>query len=286
MVGNIMTALASKTFLTSAGWPNSTWATIVPDTGSMLITPGDMVAVFVQMLVRGGTDTLALTGLSAGGSPFGPQGTTYTAPSTFAAMTLIPNIIISFADGALGYIDYGDVFSSIQNRAVTNVSTPREYGQLFVMPFPMRIKGIYGSITAAGDFTLSLYTDPLTATPLVQRSIAVDGNTITSAVNRWGFKSVPPLDVPANTPIVAAMKSTTASSVSVTTKTYANSAHGISDPTGLTGYAVSRGASGAFVDAQPTGLEQLYMGLVVEGFDTGAGGGGGGGGSYHDRLGL
>ncbi|WP_461353611.1 hypothetical protein [Bradyrhizobium sp. USDA 4454] len=191
----------------------------------------------------------------------------------------MPNIIITFADGAYGWIAGSDVLSAINSRIWNSGSTKAEYGQLYQMPFPMKVCGIYCWAAPSGDFTLNLYSDPL-GTPVAQKSVTLTQKTIvlnsTPGVIYIEFPT--PYSATANQPLGAVM-TPGAGNITGYYKTLGSAGHRASDPWGTSGYGISR-STGAFANANSS-LDHYYIGLLVSAFDDAAGGGGGGsGGGY------
>lgn len=160
------------------GITGTAFQTSVPTTESKTIANGDLVAFVVQMTVRAGSDSV---GIAYPASNF----STTMRPCVTAQISTtlygghadqIPGVFITFADGAFGWIEGGDVASSITARVFNNGSTTREYGQLYPIPIPMKICGVYGwaGISNTASPVVNLYSDPL-GTP-VQRQFADRGS--------------------------------------------------------------------------------------------------------------
>lgn len=255
------------------GVTSSAWQTHVPTAGTKTIANGDFVAFAVQLTSRGGTDTIAVTGSPVGNPIQIPTGTFYNA-TTYAAMSQSPDVIIVFSDGTLGWFYTTDVFSVVTGRTFNSGSATKEYGQLYNLPFPYRINGIYGWINFSGtsaDFDAVLYSDPL-GTPVAQKTVSVDANAVatTASGRRFSVLFPSPYDVAANTNIATIFKPG-ATSIDAYYKTLANAAHRVTDTGGTSSYGVSR-ASGAFANANSS-LDHYYIGMLVSAFDAGGGGG-------------
>lgn len=270
---SVITFDVAAVFAGGGGGINLGWQTSVPTTGSKTIANGDLVAFAVQMTARGGTDgaivsfpqTLSTTNLSR------PSVSTFTG--SYIARGGLPDCVITFSDGTLGWFEGSDVFSTVTARAFNSGSATKEYGQLYQLPFPVKVCGIYGYATIGADTDVVLYSDPL-GTPVAQKTASIDANTLetgSAAPFQEFFSS--PYSVLANTPIAAVLKPG-ASSITAFYKTLASAGHRVADPWGTSGYGVSR-ASGAFSNANSS-LDHYYIGLLISAFDDGASGGGGG----------
>ena len=220
------------------------------------------------MTARGATDSIALSAAS-NASYLIPNITTYS-PSTFTAVTSVPNAIITFSDGIIGYFYMSEVFSAITSVSFNSSSGTKEYGQLFNLPFPLRIYGIYGWMfpsISTSDVDVILYSVPLSGSPVAEKTRTVDANTIQVAgARKFATLFSSPYTYTANTDIAAVFKPG-ASSVSVFYKTFASSAHRVAEVFGTSGYGISR-SSGAFANVNSS-LDHFYIGLLVGAFDAG-----------------
>jgi hypothetical protein len=267
-VSNVITFDVSRTMTGGGGGITAfAWQTHVPDAGSKTIANGDLVAFAVQMTARGGSDSVTVNALLLNNPMNRPLVTQFT--TVYSAIASAPNAVISFSDGALGFFYGGFVFRTISTTTFNSGSTPNERGQLFQLPFPCRVRGCYVFAqlgTTNADLDLILYSDPL-GTPVAQRTVSVDQNTIATAGSSQRiveyFSSG--YDVPANTPVVLAVKPTTTNNVTLPFKTLANAAHRITDIWGTSGYGVNR-SSGAFAQ-QNSGLDHYFIGLLIEAFE-------------------
>lgn len=246
------------------------WQTHVPDTGSKTIANGDLVAFCVQMTARGGSDLVNVQTNNNGTTWHRPTVTTYVA-AAYGPQAVVPNAIITFSDGAIGYFQGSEVFSSINTRLWNSGSGTAEYGQLFNLPFPAKIYGLYAWLAPTADCDLVLYSNPL-GTPVAEKTVTLDANTVATTFGRVlavAFSSA--YDTAANQSIAAVFKPG-GSNVTAYYRTLANATHRAADPYGTSGYGISR-ASGAFADANSS-LDHYYIGLIAGGFDAGGGGGG------------
>ena len=234
------------------------WQTTVPTTGSKTIANGDYVAVCFQMITRGGTDAVRPSATVAE-AQHRPAVTTFT--TVYTAAVDVPNTVITFSDGALGYFLGADVSRTISTRTWNSGSAQAEYGQLFQMPFGMAVSGLYGWLDPDADCEMVLYSDPL-GTPVAERTVSIDANTVGAATGMRTTVMFPtPLIVKPNQPIVVAFKPG-GSNISTYYKTFNDEAHRITDPYGTTGYGVQR-TTGAFSNINSS-LENYYVGTHCE----------------------
>lgn len=256
------------------GIVGDSWQTHVPTTGTKTIANGDLAAFAVQATARAGADAVRPTVLAALGGYNFPQVTNYLG-GTYTGSVQLGTAIIVFSDGALGWFYGSEVFSTVTTRTFASADSPNEYGQLYDLPFPYKIYGIYGIIDPDADFDVVLYSDPL-GTPAAERTVAVDANTVAAAAGKYISVLFPsPYSTTANQKVAAVLKPG-ASNVSTYFKTLAHADHRVANAWGTSGYGVSRsGGTGAFANANSS-LDHYYIGLLVGGFDDGASGGGSG----------
>jgi hypothetical protein len=270
-VSDVITFDVSADFVGGAGGiaGAATWQNSVPTTGTKTIANGDYIAFAVQMTARGGSDVVTVSSPTVSVSANRPTSVTHSG-GTYTASLAGPGVLITFADGALGWMAGGTIASNVTTRVFHSGSSPNEYGQLFSLPFPTRVIGIYGweALNAGGDHNVVLYSNPL-GTPVAERTVFIDGDNVAALTGRKFEVMFPtPYDVSVNTPIAITLKPTTTNSVTAYYKTLANAAHRIADHTLATGYGVSR-SSGAFANAN-SNLEHYYLGLITGAYDDGA----------------
>jgi hypothetical protein len=246
----------------------NSWHEHVPDSGSKTIANGDMVAFCVQMTALGGADLVNVQAFSSFNIVSLPAVTSYTGGS-YASAGQLPNAVITFSDGTLGFFHGGFVESSVTTITWNSGSGTKEYGNLLQFPFPVRIYGIAAASlsTNNADLSLVLYSDPL-GTPVAERTLALDGNISAagSSLTAYGMFSSP-YDLPPNTPIAAIVKPTTVTNISLIHMTLNAAAHQKAWNNGANGYAVTR-AAGAFA-AQNSNKDRFGVGVLVGAFDTG-----------------
>lgn len=136
-------------------------------TGSKTLTHGQLIAVAWNMSTRNGADLVNVqTNTPSYGSPAYDSPVVMLGTPTFVRQSGAPCFIIEFDDGTIGWFITSACLLGGQGTVAFNVSTALfdEYGNLFSVPFPVRALGITSNInigTAAADFELCLYSDPL-----------------------------------------------------------------------------------------------------------------------------
>jgi hypothetical protein len=245
------------------------WQTSVPTAGTKTIANGDLVSFTLQMTVRGGSDSVQI-GYASGSFPTLNR-PIVSVPNDVATQA-VPNVIITASDGTLGWIDGGDVSATAPlTKTWNNTSTIKEYGQLYQMPFPMNVCGVYGMTSGAVDRSYVIYSDPL-GTPVAQRTTAVVGKTLANGAANFFYELFStPYAVTANQPIGVVIKPTSASGIAAGYKTLQSASHRVSDAWGTSSYGISRN-TGAFANINAS-LDHFYIGLLVSGISDGTGSG-------------
>lgn len=244
------------------------WQEHVPDTGTKTIANGDLVAMCIQMTARGGADAVNIQCaelLSA--STRRPSVTDFTGGS-YSGTTRIPNAVITFSDGVLGYFWGGYVATTgLSNTAWNNTSATKEHGNLLQFAYPQKVYGVVAWAAIGGDADLVLYSDPL-GTPVAEKSVSIDLNAVaaaTAGLYRELFPS--PFVLKANTPYAIVFKPTTATNITAPLLILNSSAHQTAWNNGANGYAVNRN-TGAFA-AQNSSKDRYAIGLLVGAFEHG-----------------
>ena len=260
---NVITFDVAASFTGGGGGITSNaWHTSAPTTGTKTIANGDLIAFAVQMTARGGADSVQVSYQSNDLAIHRPLVTLYTGGS-YAASAGLPNALITFSDGATGWFHASDVASLFTGRVWNSGSATKEYGQLYKLPFPIKVYGFYGNADIDGDCDFILYSDPL-GTPVAEKTVSFDANTRTATTGRRFFVEFDaPYFVDAYENIGAVFKPG-ATNVTAYYKTLASATHRVVDPWGTSGYGISR-ASGAFADANSS-LDHYYIGLIVGAF--------------------
>ncbi len=267
-VSDVITFSVSRSMIGGGGGiTTNLWHSHTPDSGTMTISNGDFIAFCTQMTARGGTDSVATQCGSIPNALPRPAVTRFLS-GAYGSINQVPNALIVFSDGHRGWFYGGAVFATANtSRTWNSGSSPNEYGNVFQMPFPVKIHGIEAAANVQGDTDFVLYSNPL-GTPVAEKTVSVDLNTIGASIDLYSqYFFASPYSVTANQPIAAIMKPTTATSVASAFKTYNSAADQITEMCGTNGYAVSR-SSGAFA-AQNSNLDRYSIGILVGAFDAG-----------------
>lgn len=153
-------------------------------TGSKVINNGDLIAIEVRMVTRGGVDTVSVYGANGSSEyamPYGYYGASKNND--------VPVFAIRFDDGSVAAPSrVVGRFSpdSVATYSLFTGSTPSEAGLVFTAPMSATLWGVYtGQLEAAfgDDVTVALYSDPL-GTPVLVDSVQL---TSTQSVEAFAY---------------------------------------------------------------------------------------------------
>ena len=129
------------------------WQTVTMNSGTKWMAHNDLIAVVFDMTARGGADTV---NISCANTPYQGTMTGGQVPVTNAfvasawqttnaqAASRLPNVVISFDDGTLGWIDFTIPVSVANNPETFQDSTnPDERGLIFQIPWGCYIDGLW-----------------------------------------------------------------------------------------------------------------------------------------------
>lgn len=246
------------------------WQENVPTAGTKTIANGALIAFCIQMTARGGTDSVGIGVMQTGtsGNTTIPSVTSLLS-AAYNINTKIPNAVIKFSDGTLGFF-WGGIVASLGSVGVTwdSSSATKEYGNYIKVPFPIKVYGLIASCSVAGNTDAILYSDPL-GTPIAEKTVSLDLHTVGAPFNNQ-FNPIlfsTPYQATANQPLAAILKATTTTSVTTNHVRVFSATHQKCYSCGTNAYAVSR-ASGAFV-VQNANKDRFAIGLLVGAFEAG-----------------
>lgn len=257
----------------------NTWTTfsMTGGSGSKTVSDGDLIAVVVDMIARGGTDSVIITGWSTSVAQAIPGVNTNIAGAWGTSpLAFNPNCVITFDDGTFGTLLDTIPVTTVANQSFNSGSAPNEYCMIFQVPMPCRINAIRllnFSASGTADGTLSLYSSPL-GTPSVMASTTYRGRWANTTSNRWTTFYLGAQTLAANTDYAIGLRATTAGNLTLPLFTLANSNHKSCFPGGTNVRAATRsGGAGALT---VVGTSYFLMDARFSAFDDGTGGGSGG----------
>lgn len=201
------------------------------------------------------------------------------ASGSFVRGAGVPDAVIEFDDGTLGWI-MGSYTLTEQNSVVYNLNTAGadEYGNLIIPRFSMRAAGLFGianPASSSADFELCLYSDPLGSPTLIE-AITIDATQLANSTSFGAFS------IPFATPRILSVGTTYAITFRPTTTTNITSYyHGVGDARfwrlntlGDDCYAINRiNNSGAFSDYNggTAKTRRMWISLIVDRLNDTAG---------------
>lgn len=258
----------------------------VMTSGTKTVTDGDLIAIGVEMPVRGGTDSVSVrtaatqSGMYNTSSPLfpyrvidigsGPKKQTSAGGSMF---------VIEFDDGSLGYVgEFSGVYPGA-NTTTSNTfhvnSATDEYANLFKLPFKCGISGIVAHVTGVSspdDFEIVLYSDAK-GTPAVELTISVDADYVGTQNGQYHI-SFPEVTLLPGVWYAVAIRPTTTNAVSFSYNNMGDEKYKTLFPFGRDFQVGTRSnQSGAFSVSNTAFFG--YLTLLVTSLDDGVSSGGG-----------
>ena len=172
-----------------------------------------------------------------------------------------------FPMGRLGLVIWQVMSSESSNdRTWNSGSATKEYGQLFALPFPMKIYGIYGWVASSCAILILCCIPIHWERPVAEKTVSIDANTVaSSALPQFDGCLFP-------SPYIDNGQSGDRRRIQAgriqhhgLLQDHGAAAHRAADPWGTSGYGISR-ATGAFADANSS-LDHYYIGLIAGAFN-------------------
>ena len=241
------------------------------------VADGDMIAVCFHLDTTSGTPSVKVRCATVSTGFNTPATTLVTSGPTYTAITVAPNVVLTFDDGTLGWIT-GSVVRSSFETASGNIGNGNINGNVFQVPYACKVDAIAACInvgSGSADFNFELYSAPL-GTPSLVESVARDANQMgTSASARLAFAQLTtPRTLTINTDYAVGIKQTTANAVTIQQYDVNAAAHFKPAGMGAECYAAISTAGATFA-AQNSGKRRYLIWARVCALDDGVGGGGG-----------
>lgn len=229
------------------------------ETGSKSIANGDLIAIQILMVTRGGTDAVSVVGASLNTNPSHyPLCVGSADGSTWGVGQWNMVLYIEFDDGTFGFIDGAPCVDTAADVGyITASSNPDEYGLIFTAPMSGYVDalGYMGAFVSAGDgsdMKLGLFSDPL-GTPVELASRTIYGDEVNNTTTNASFKTAilaTPAYVHKGQKLCVSVRATSTGSVYMARLSFSSaslrSVTGIHDTTMSLGER--DGASGAFTE--------------------------------------
>lgn len=265
--GSVDQSFTSTTMPTSDAW---TTDTLTADRTN--VAHGTLLSVVFDYSVFGSGTILNYQGFVAI-SDASLQSGAVLFTGTWAARPVNANIILTAADGTIGWIEGGmPCASTTVTEALNTGTTPDEIALDFTPAHALEVDEVWAMVNPTSNsrnYEIILY-EGVTA----QRTAVVDANTTQSIGSRINRRPIAPFTLTAGTTYRVAVKPTTANSISVSVITLADAAHRAAYGGTAMGYTSRSDAADPW-DARTTTKVPL-CGVGISGIDVGGGTIGGG----------
>lgn len=231
------------------------------------------ITVGYDGLGRIGSDSVQIRGAAAAETgPGQNSGTVYYNGTTWAALAVVPNVILKFSDGSFGTLYRGSPGSNFATQAYNNGSATDEYGLEFTVSVPVEIDGMWCILvpSSSADCDVVLYAG---STPLATESLAAAEMQSVSG-QRFAWVPFSPVTLATGTTYRLTLKPTTANNITICYRDLNSASHRQAvEGFGESGSWVSRVDAGSWT---PKTDRVPMIGLCISKFDDGTGGGSGG----------
>jgi hypothetical protein len=259
--------------ITSLTWRSDAMASGTPYT----VTDGDLLALCFHLATTSGAPSIKVRGALTNVTVGQATATLVTAGPTYTAQGMLPNAILTFDDGTLGWLEPTSAFAVV-DAASGNVGNTNINGNIFQVPYACKIDALAAVVnpsTNAANFDLSLWNTPL-GTPSLVEAITFDANvTPTVGNNRLYMKRLTtPRTLTINTDYAIGVRQTTATAVTVPQYDVSVAAHFKPNGMGAECYAAISTAAATFA-AQNSGKRRYLVWCRISALDDGVSAGGG-----------
>lgn len=235
-------------------------------------TLGDIAAVVIEFDAAIGNVQVSsynlLNGQTWAGSPYT---TDYVGVPAWAHVTArLPALAVRCSDGT--YPNIGTVIgSSNVSASISSSTTPDEQGNRFTFAGPVRAAGVWGIVSPVENVDIVLYdADGTTALRTVTLDKDVRGQTSGLVIFQLPFAG---LSLAKDTVYRLVYKPTTTTSVTLYESAVPTAAMFDSWPDGQVWHKTVRTDAGSWTDTATT--KTIWLGLLIDQIDDGAGAGGG-----------
>lgn len=261
--------------ITASAWRTDAMASGTPFT----VTDGDLIAVCWHLDKPGaGAQAVAVGQCASSSNTEFPTATLVTSGPTYTTQSSAstPNVIFTFDDGSIGWLEGGFVFSAGQ--ATDTIGNGNIYGNIIKFPFAVKLDAIVAEIDSSlgtRNFDIGLWSDPFgTPTAMTGGTVSMDANIGGNALGRQVVPLPSLIELSANTDYLAGCKATAAASAII--RQYDVNAAIDFQANGLDAncYAV-KSTAGAAAVSQNSGKRRAPIWVKIAQVDIPAGGGGG-----------
>ena len=262
--------------------PSVTWREDTMTAGTpFTVTDGDLLAICFSLTVSSGTPSVKVSGTSSGGGMTNSvTATLVTTGPAYAATLMLPNLLLSFDDGTLGWFEPAKLVSSSGDLTTGTIGNGNSLANIVQVPFPCQINAVAAVVatgSGGGDVALEVVGTPL-GTPTILDTVPIDANVMNVSTVRLIQKRLPASrTLTANTAYAISLKQTTGLAVTGVYFDVANGAYFKPMGMGANCYAANSTGGATFV-AQNSGLRRYHIWMRLSAVDDGTGGASAGGG--------
>src|SRR5262245_22267032 len=247
--------------ITTTTWRNDLMASGTPFT----VTPGDLVAACVHLDITSGSPLGRVRQATVTSAALFPAITLVTSGPTYTNQAQVNNMLLTFDDGVLGWIEPAAIYSVIDAASPTIGSGNI---QANIVRFPVAVTVLAMTVavnpsTNAADFAFDLYSTPL-GTPSLVEAMAHDANVLNVVGSARLVTRVFSQGrlLQANTDYAVGVRQTTGTAVSLIQRDVQAAAHFQSTGLGAECYAVNS-TGGATFAAVNSGNRRYHIWLLV-----------------------
>lgn len=251
---------------------STTWRSDAMNAGTpYTVTDGDLMAVCFHLDTTAGSPSIKVRCAAMNTADGSPTSTLVTSGPAYAAVAVLPNVILTFDDATIGWMTPTSTFSVVE-AASANVGNTNINGNIFRLPFGCKVDAlaaVANPTTNAANFSLDLYSTPL-GTPSLVEGIAVDANAVTAtgSTRMYIRRLTTPRTLTIGTDYAVGVRQTTATGVTTQQYDVNTAAHFAPNGLGAECYGAISTAGATFA-AQNSGKRRYLTWVRVCALDDG-----------------
>lgn len=242
------------------------------------VTDGDELAICFFLSTTAGSPSIKVRQGTTVSTLHSTVSTLITASgATFTVQTALPNVILTFDDGSIGWLEptYAYSVADVISGTIGNTNI---FGNIFQVPYACKIDALAAVLnvsTSAADYALDLYSTPL-GTPALVEACTQDANTtaVAAGARLTVRRLTTPRTLTINTDYAIGVRQTTATAVTVVQRDVATATFFKPSGMGAECYAANSTAGATFA-AQNSGKRRYHVYARLSALDNGVSAGGG-----------
>lgn len=258
--------------ITSTTWRTDSMANT--DGANVTVSHGDLIAVCFLMSITSSAQSVKVRGAQLTSLNNFPATTLVTSGPTYAAQLENPNVVLTFDDGTIGWLDGTFLFSTAGGSEAPG--NGNIYANILQLPFDCAVDAIALPITEAGttNFDVGLWSTPAgTPTAMTNGTLNVDPQILGSSAVRVGYFTLPAeVSLSKNTAYAAGLKQNSATGITIYWNDVAAAAQHQANGLDSNTYA-AKSSAGASFSAQNSSLRRMVCFVRISSIDVTAAGG-------------